>query len=73
MVAAGRKIMERANNREMAESRMLFGPLLFFLLLSGQLTNLINAITGATGRSLNIEASSEDVNRILEAVRSGGR
>lgn len=72
MIAAGRSIMQRASNREMAEGRLLFGPLLFFLLLSGQLTNLINALTGAAaGRSVNIEASSEDVDRIMEAVRSG--
>merc|ERR1712227_510688 len=54
-----------------SDDRLLFGPLLF-LLLSGQLTNLINAITGATatGRSLEMN-KSEEVDRIMAAINSG--
>ena len=71
-MAAGRMILK---NRALTQSddRLLFGPLLFFLLLSGQLTNLINAITGATatGRSLEMN-NSEEVDRIMAAINSGG-
>jgi len=70
-MAAGRMILK---NRALTQSddRLLFGPLLFFLLLSGQLTNLINAITGATatGRSLEMN-NSEEVDRIMAAINSG--
>merc|ERR1712107_462518 len=70
-MAAGRMILK---NRALTQSddRLLFGPLLFFLLLSGQLTNLINAITGATatGRSLDMN-NSEEVDRIMAAINSG--